>query len=121
MKERRTSPRTRFSAKKTGFSVTLVMKRFFLRDKAITCVLRDISEGGASLLVNDEYKKYVTERSVGNGVRLLSENPEISFRLHRKGRVLRVLNNEEGVTAVVIFTHQPEQEVYKKIVDNGRY
>lgn len=108
MQERRTSPRIRFSGNRARFSVTLVMKRFFFRDKAITCVLRDISEGGASLLVDDKYEKYVTERSVGNGVWLLSENPEISFRLHRKGKVMRVMNNEEGVTAVVIFTRSAE-------------
>ncbi len=111
MKDRRTSPRTRFSGKETGFSVTLVMKRFFFRDKSITCVLRDISEGGASLLVDDAYKKYVTVRSVGSGVRLLSVNPEISFRLHRKGRVARVMNDEEGVTAVVVFTRSAGQHV----------
>lgn len=80
------------------------MKRFFFKARDITCMLRDLSEGGASLLVNKEFEKYITEKSVGNNVQLLSEDPEISFRLQRKGRVIRVISNEDGVTAVVMFT-----------------
>ncbi len=80
------------------------MKRFFFKDREIICVLRDLSEGGASLLVKDEYRKYITEKSVGNSVHLLSESPEISFRMHRKGRVIRVFSDDNGVTAVVMFS-----------------
>jgi len=104
MKDRRQSPRIKFSRKKTGFFVKLIMKRFFFKAREITCTLRDLSEGGASLLVKEEFEKYISEKSVGNSVQLLSENPEISFRLHRKGKLIRVISNEDGVTAVVMFT-----------------
>ena len=104
MEDRRHSPRIKFGKKKSGFFVKLIMKRFFFKDREITCMLRDLSEGGASLLVKEEYSRYITEKSVGTGVQLLSENPEISFRLHRKGRVIRVINDVNGVTAVVMFS-----------------
>lgn len=103
MEDRRQSPRITFARKKPGFLVTLTMKRFFFQDREITCMLRDISEGGASLLVNDEQGKYVTDKCVGRSVRLLSENPEVSFRLNKKGKVMRVISNNDGVTVVVIF------------------
>ncbi len=104
MKDRRQSPRIKFGRKKTGFFVKLTIKRFFFKAREITCMLRDLSEGGASLLVKEEFAKYITDKSVGTSVQLLSENPEISFRLHRRGRLIRVISNEDGVTAVVMFT-----------------
>ena len=104
MEDRRQSPRITFTRKTPGFFVTLSMKRFFFRDKEITCKLRDLSEGGASLLVNDEFTKYIKENCVGRIVHLLSENPEVSFRLHRKGRIMRIIRNKDGVTVVVIFS-----------------
>ncbi len=104
MEERRQSPRITYTRKKSGFFVTLLMKRFFFRERVITCMLRDLSEGGASLLVNDDSRRHVTEKCVGRSVQLLSENPEVSFRLHRKGRIIRVISNDEGVTAVVMFS-----------------
>jgi hypothetical protein len=104
MEERRLSPRIKFGRKKSGFFVKLIMKRFFFKEREIICMLRDLSEGGASLLVKEEYQKYITEKSIGTGVQLLSENPEISFRLHRKGRVIRVFSDDNGVTAVVLFS-----------------
>jgi hypothetical protein len=104
MNDRRQSPRIRFNRKKTGFFVKLIMKRFFFKDREITCMLRDLSDGGASLLVKNEFEKYITEKSVGSSVQLLSESPEISFRLQRRGRVIRVFSDDNGVTAVVMFT-----------------
>ncbi len=100
--DRRISPRIRL-AKKTGYTVTLYLERFFFKDRAIICTLRDISEGGASLLVSGEYAKYISKSDVGTGVKLLSENSGISFSLMRKGKVLRVIKDDGGISLVIIF------------------
>ncbi|OHD63546.1 MAG: hypothetical protein A2176_07110 [Spirochaetes bacterium RBG_13_51_14] len=104
MKDRRKSPRIKFAMSKPGFSVRLILKRFFFKDREIECRLRDISEGGASLLVSKEYKKYVHEKCVGTSARLVSENAELSFQLLRKGRVMRVIDRDNELTVVVQFT-----------------
>jgi hypothetical protein len=103
-RDRRQSPRIKFPKYKSGFVVTILLERFFFKEREILCKLRDISEGGASLLVNDDYKKYVNERSVGKVVQLVSENADLAFKLLRKGRVLRVIKEGESITLVVIFT-----------------
>jgi hypothetical protein len=105
--DRRQSPRIKFTRNKPGFYITLFLERFFFKDREIICKLRDLSEGGASLLVNDEFKKYFSEHSVGKSARIISENPEVSFRLSKKGRVMRVINHDGDVTVVVVFTKQP--------------
>jgi len=104
--DRRKSPRIKFIKNKPGFYVTLFLGRFFFKDREVVCKLRDLSEGGASLLVNDEFKKYFSESSIGKSVHLVSENPEVSFRLSRKGRVMRVIGRDGEVTVVVVFTRQ---------------
>ena len=106
MLDRRKSPRIKFTKNKPGFYVTLFLERFFFKDREIVCKLRDLSEGGASLLVADEFKNYFSEKSVGKGVHLVSENPEVSFRLSRKGRVMRVIDRDGDVSVVVVFTKQ---------------
>jgi hypothetical protein len=103
MTDRRRSPRIHFKRNRPGFFVTLIVNRFFFKDREMTCALRDISEGGASLLVNEKDRRHITEKSVGTAVRLLSENPELSFRLLRKGRILRVIESEGRMTVVVEF------------------
>ena len=103
MSERRRSPRIHFKRNRPGFFVTLIVKRFFFKDREMICALRDISEGGASLLISEKDRKHITEKSVGTGVRLLSENPELSFRLLRKGRILRVIDADDRLTVVVEF------------------
>lgn len=105
--ERRQSPRIKFPRNRSDFLVTLLMKRFFFKDREIICKLRDISEGGASLLIDDEYKKYVSEQNVGARAQVISESPELSFRLHRKGRVMRVIKDHDQLTVVVLFKKQP--------------
>ena len=106
MTERRKSPRIRFKRNRPGFFVTLIVKRFFFKDREILCELCDISEGGASLLINEKDRKHITDAGVGTGVRLLSENPELSFRLLRKGRILRVIESDGRLTVVVEFVRR---------------
>lgn len=106
MTERRKSPRICFKRNRPGFFVTLIVKRFFFKDREILCELRDISEGGASLLINDKDRKHIADAGVGTGVRLLSENPDLSFRLLRKGRILRILDLDGRLTVVVEFLRQ---------------
>jgi hypothetical protein len=103
MTERRRSPRIHFKKNRPGFFVTLIVKRFFFKDREMICALRDISEGGASLLIGEKDRKHITPKSVGTAVRLLSENPELSFRLLRKGRILRVIDPDGRLTVVVEF------------------
>src|SRR5271157_4508136 len=81
MKDRRQSPRIKFTKNKPGFYITLFLERFFFKNREVVCKLRDLSEGGASLLITDEFKKYFSEHSVGKNIRLISENAELSFRL----------------------------------------
>jgi len=107
MIDRRKSPRIKFTKNKPGFYVTLFLDRFFFAEREVVCRLRDLSEGGASLLVEDEFKKYFSEKSVGKSVRLISENPEVSFRISKKGRVLRVIDRDGEVSVVVVFVTQP--------------
>jgi hypothetical protein len=107
MIDRRKSPRIKFSKNRPGFYVTLFLDRFFFAEREVVCKLRDLSEGGASLLVEDEFKKYFSEKSIGKSVRLISESPEVSFRLSKKGRVMRVIDRDGEVTIVVVFTKQP--------------
>lgn len=107
--DRRQSPRIRIPKNKPGFNITLTLKRFFFKDREVLCRLRDISEGGASLLVNEAYARYVTERCIGARAQMVSENPELSFRLWRKGRVMRVIKNGADVTVVIVFTRPAEQ------------
>lgn len=106
MTERRKSPRIRFKRNRPGFFVTLIVTRFFFKDREILCELCDISEGGASLMIKEMDRKHITEKSVGTGVRLLSENPDLSFRLLRKGRILRVIDSDGRLTVVVEFVHR---------------
>jgi hypothetical protein len=106
MTERRKSPRVRFKRNRPGFFVTLIVKRFFFKDREILCELRDISEGGASLLINEKDRKHFSDASAGTGVRLLSENPDLSFRLMRKGRILRVVDPDGRLTVVVEFVRR---------------
>jgi hypothetical protein len=103
MTERRRSPRVHFKRNRPGFFVTLIVKRFFFKDREIICALRDISEGGASLLIGEKDQKHISGKSVGTAVRLLSENPELSFRLLRKGKILRVIESDGRMTVVVEF------------------
>lgn len=105
--DRRHSPRIKFIPNKSDFNVKLLLKRFFFKDRELICKLRDISEGGASLLIEDEYKKYVSDQYVGARAQVISESPELSFRLHRKGRVMRVINDHDQMTVVVLFKKQP--------------
>ncbi|MBN2158646.1 MAG: PilZ domain-containing protein [Spirochaetes bacterium] len=102
--DRRKSPRIKIPKNKPGFNITLTLKRFFFKDREVLCRLRDISEGGASLLINEEYARYVTERCIGARAQMISESPELSFRLWRKGRVMRVIKNGSAVTVVIVFT-----------------
>lgn len=108
MLDRRKSPRIKFTKSKPGFYVTLFLERFFFSEREVVCKLRDLSEGGASLLVAEEFKKYFSEKSVGKSVRLISENPEVSFSLSKKGRVMRVIDRDGEVSIVVVFTKQSE-------------
>jgi hypothetical protein len=103
MMDRRKSPRKKFKRSRPGFFVKLIVKRFFFKDREIVCALRDISEGGASLLLNDADRKYFTRNGAGTKVRLLSENPDLSFRLERRGRILRVVEMDGQMTVVVVF------------------
>jgi hypothetical protein len=103
MTERRKSPRVRFKRNRPGFFVTLIVKRFFFKDREFLCELRDISEGGASLLIGEKDQRHIAQASVGTGVRLLSENPDLSFRLLRKGRIIRVIDMDGRLTVVVEF------------------
>lgn len=105
--ERRQSPRITFPHNKSDFFVKLMMKRFFFKDRELLCKLRDISEGGASLLIDDACKKYVSEHNVGARVQVISESSELSFRLHRKGRVMRVIDDHGHMTVVILFKKQP--------------
>jgi hypothetical protein len=107
MMDRRQSPRIKFAKNKSDFFVKLHLKRFFFKDRELLCRLRDISEGGASLLIDDEFKKYVSENNVGARAQLISESSELSFRLMRKGRVMRVINEHGQMTVVVLFKKQP--------------
>jgi hypothetical protein len=100
--ERRETPRIKFP-NKTGFTVKLIMKRFFLSDRVIWCILRDYSDGGASLRVKDEYSKYVNPSNLGKQAYLVSENTEIPFRLKKKGRILRVIEKNSQKSIVIIF------------------
>lgn len=104
--ERRKSPRIKFPKNRSDFSVKLMLKRFFFKDREIICKLRDISEGGASLLIDDAYRKFVSEQNVGARAQVISESPELSFRLHRRGRVMRVINEQDHLTVVVLFKKQ---------------
>ncbi len=103
MTERRKSPRVRFKRNRPGFLVTLIVKRFFFKDREFQCELRDISEGGAPLLINEKDRRHIAGAGVGTGVRLLSENPDLSFRLMRKGRILRMIDEDGRLTVVVEF------------------
>ena len=105
MMDRRESPRVKF-AKKSVYTVKLVLKRYFLRDKVILCILRNFSDGGASLLVRDEFAKFITKANIGQRVCLISENSEISFRVKKKGKILRIIENYRQVSIVVIFQHK---------------
>ena len=79
--DRRQSPRIKFAKNKPGFIIKLVVKRFFFKDRVILCTLRDISEGGASLQVTNEDKKYISEADSGKRVQLISsiEGPMANF------------------------------------------
>lgn len=105
--ERRQSPRIKFPQNRSDFFVKLMLKRFFFKDREILCKLRDISEGGASLLIDEAYRKYVSEHNIGARAQVISESTELSFRLHRKGRVMRVINDRDQTTVVVLFKKQP--------------
>ena len=105
MIDRREFPRVKF-AKKSVYTVKLILKRYVLRDKVILCILRDFSDGGASLLVREEFAKYISKANVGQRVCLISENSEISFRVKKKGRILRIIENYSQVSIVVIFQHK---------------
>ncbi len=102
MLERRDAPRIKFPDR-AGFIVKLIMKRFFFSDKVILCILRDYSDGGASLRVKDEYSKYITSSNLGKQAYLVSENSEIPFRLKRKGKILRVIEKNSQKSIVIIF------------------
>ena len=102
MDDRRKSPRIRVS-RKAGYKVTLFLKRFFFKERMIICTLRDLSEGGASLLVENEYAKYISPANIGAHVRLLSENTEITFSLTRRGRILRVIEETGSKSIVIMF------------------
>ncbi len=118
MLDRRGAARIKFPDK-AGYTVKLIMKRFFLSDREILCILRDYSDGGASLRVKDEFSKYVTTSSLGNTAYLVSENSEIPFRLRKKGRILRVVENNSQKSIVIIFPHPAHSGQIEKIVDNG--
>ncbi|OHD69879.1 MAG: hypothetical protein A2W19_09115 [Spirochaetes bacterium RBG_16_49_21] len=100
--DRRNAPRIRF-AKKPGFTVKLILKRFLLIDKEILGILRDLSEGGASLFVQDDYRKYISSANVGQAVRLISESSGISFRLEKKGKIYRISESNKQISIIVIF------------------
>jgi hypothetical protein len=100
--DRRNTPRIKF-ARKPGFTVKLFMRRFFLTDREILGILRDLSEGGATLFIHDDYKKYITSASKGKEVRLISENSGISFRLERKGTINRINESNKHLSVVVVF------------------
>jgi hypothetical protein len=105
--DRRHSPRIKFPTNKKGFFVTITLERFFFKDREIICKLRDLSEGGASLYVNGELKKYISARSIGKGVRLITENRDLSFRLMRRGKVIRIIKEDNDISIVVAFKTNP--------------
>jgi hypothetical protein len=100
--DRRNTPRIKF-ARKPGFTVKLFMRRFFLTDREILGVLRDLSDGGATLFIHDDYRKYITRSSKGKEVRLISEISGLSFRIERKGTINRVSESNKHVSVVVVF------------------
>jgi hypothetical protein len=102
MIDRRLSPRIKF-AKKSEFTVFLILKRFILMDREIECILRDLSEGGASVMVKDEFRKYISESNRGQTAHLVSNNPGLSFHLKKKGRILRIIEEKGRVSLILAF------------------
>ena len=109
MIDRRGIPRIKF-AKRSDFAVTLILKRFFLRDKKIVCILRDLSDGGALLLVEGEYAEYIAKAYLGQKAHIVSESSGISFRLKKKGKILRIIEDGNQVSVAVVFSNQPRMK-----------
>ncbi len=98
-KDRREHSRIKLVKIKPEFSVILIFN-----DKAIACKLRDISDGGAFVLINHQLNDKITEQDLHKLIRFKCKSADPPTNLNKEAEIVRYLEEDDNKSLGLKFT-----------------